>query len=236
MELLHSPATPLTRGRGPQEGCPLGVVGPVTRNILVFLELKHIMRAVYAKGDCLTESPNLYSTASSIRELLTMHRPNFCSACGVKIIRLHWRLWTSRRFCDGCSQRLRKERLTLPLILASALFCIGLVAGRSGRPAPHQLIIERSANSPLYPSQSPSQNTTAPGRENGAVNEAVGSKSETSLVSQPQAETAAEVIYICGARTKKGTPCSRRVHVPGRCWQHKGMPAMLPAEKLILQG
>jgi hypothetical protein len=44
-----------------------------------------------------------------------------------------------------------------------------------------------------------------------------------------------EKIYTCGARTKKGTPCSRRVHGPVRCWQHKGMPAMLPQEKLLIQ-
>jgi hypothetical protein len=42
-------------------------------------------------------------------------------------------------------------------------------------------------------------------------------------------------VYICGARTKKGMPCSRRVHGPVRCWQHKGMPAMLPQEKLLVK-
>ena len=36
-----------------------------------------------------------------------------------------------------------------------------------------------------------------------------------------------EAVYFCGAATKKGTPCSRRVKRPGeRCWQHAGMPAM----------
>jgi len=45
-----------------------------------------------------------------------------------------------------------------------------------------------------------------------------------------------EDAYICGARTKKGTPCSRRVRGPVRCWQHKGAKAMLPVEKLILKG
>jgi hypothetical protein len=42
----------------------------------------------------------------------------------------------------------------------------------------------------------------------------------------------AETVYLCGARTKKGTPCSRRVHGPVRCWQHKGASAMLPQDKL----
>ncbi len=36
-----------------------------------------------------------------------------------------------------------------------------------------------------------------------------------------------ERVYICGARTKKGTACSRRVKKSGiRCWQHQGMQAM----------
>ena len=45
-----------------------------------------------------------------------------------------------------------------------------------------------------------------------------------------------EVVYICGARTKKGTPCQRRVRGPGRCWQHRGMPAILPPSKLVVPG
>ena len=83
-----------------------------------------------------------------------MHRPNFCSECGAKILRLHWHAWTSRRFCDGCSKRLLKQRLTFPLVATVALLSIGMIAGRIGRPAPPPLIIERSANSPLYKPQS----------------------------------------------------------------------------------
>ena len=45
-----------------------------------------------------------------------------------------------------------------------------------------------------------------------------------------------EVVYVCGARTKKGTPCQRRVRGPGRCWQHRGMPAVLPPSKLVVPG
>jgi hypothetical protein len=53
--------------------------------------------------------------------------------------------------------------------------------------------------------------------------------------STAQAAVTIEQAYICGARTKKGTPCSRRVHGPVRCWQHKGAAAMLPPDKLILK-
>ncbi len=173
-------------------------------------------------------------TASSNPEILTMLRPNFCSACGAKIIRLYWHPWTSRRFCDSCSQRLRKDRLTLPLLLGSSLFCLGLMAGRAGRPAPPQLVIERSANSPLYPSPNSSQKNAETERGQREINATLGIESEP-LSSQSPAGTGAEVVYLCGARTKKGTPCSRRVHTPGRCWQHKGATAMLPPKRLVVK-
>jgi hypothetical protein len=180
--------------------------------------------------DC--QHPTL--TASSNPEILTMLRPNFCSACGAKIIRLYWHPWTSRRFCDSCSQRLRKERLTLPLLLGTSLFCLGLVAGRAGRAVPPQLVIERSANSPLYPSPNSSEENAAAERGKGASEATLEIKAEP-LSPQSPAETEAEVVYLCGARTKKGTPCSRRVHTPGRCWQHKGTTAMLPQEQLVVK-
>ncbi len=158
-----------------------------------------------------------------------MYRPNFCSECGAKILRLHWHPWTSRRFCDGCAKRLLKQRLTIPLVAAIALLSIGMITGRAGRPAPPPLIIERSANSPLHKPQS-----------NGATNEssAIPAIAESTNSHPPQDSQAApdeELVYICGARTKKGTPCARRVHSPVRCWQHKGSPAMLPPEKLIVR-
>lgn len=143
-----------------------------------------------------------------------MYRPNFCSECGTKIVRLHWHPWTSRRFCDTCARRLRKERLQLPLVAAVLLFSMGFVTGRALRPKPPPLIIQRTANSPLAKSESAGQ---------------------SDMNANSPAPSIEEVAYICGARTKKGTPCSRRVHQPARCWQHKGAKAMLPEEKLRIK-
>lgn len=155
-----------------------------------------------------------------------MYRPNFCSECGAKILRLHWHVWTSRRFCDVCSKNLRRERLTTPLVAAVVLLGAGLIAGRAGRPAAPPLIIERHANSTLFNDQ-----TEKAGEENGTSPDDSGQSSpDNSSNSQPA--LIEEVVYICGARTKKGTPCSRRVHGPVRCWQHKGTRPMLPQEKL----
>jgi len=142
----------------------------------------------------------------------SMYRPNFCAECGKKLLRLHWRVWTSRKFCDACASRLRRKRLPPILLTILALFAAGFVVGRSRRPAAPPLIIQRRADSPL--SDGGAAQPIKPG-------------------SPPV--PAVEAVYICGARTKKGTPCSRRVHGPVRCWQHKGMPAMLPQEKLLIE-
>ena len=145
--------------------------------------------------------------------LLTMYRPNFCSQCGEKIIRLRWRLWTSRRFCDRCLPQFRRERWLASLLVIATFVFLGFISGRALKPNPPPLVIQRSAPGPTSSQQ-------------------IGPATSTSQTPSSQGE---EGIYICGARTKKGTPCSRRVHGPVRCWQHKGMPAMLPPDKLIIK-
>lgn len=134
-----------------------------------------------------------------------MYRPNFCSECGSKLLRLRWHFWTSRRFCNSCARRLRRARL-LPWLLSSlSLIVVGYVAGRARRPSPPPLIIERRSDSPLADNQPATLASSAPPAERST---------------SPSQATPDEPVYICGARTKKGTPCSRRVHGPVRCWQH----------------
>jgi len=152
-----------------------------------------------------------------------MYKPNFCAECGTKLLRLRWHIWTSRRFCERCARHLRKARLTQVLLASLALLSVGYVVGRARRPAPPPLIIERRSDSPLNDGGVPTPRQAT-------------SESGVSLTEAKNASPAAvEVVYLCGARTKKGTPCSRRVHGPVRCWQHKGMPAMLPQEKLLVK-
>ena len=140
-----------------------------------------------------------------------MYRPNFCCECGKKILRLHWHPWTSNRFCDDCARAQLKERLKRPLIAGVVLLSLGLVTGNAIRPSPPPLIIQRAAS-----------RTSNGNGSQGDANLGTG----TPIV---------EDVYICGARTKKGTPCSRRMQGNVRCWQHKGMPAMLPPEKLLVK-
>jgi hypothetical protein len=154
-----------------------------------------------------------------------MYQPNFCSECGVKVLRLRWHLWTSRRFCSKCARRFRKARFGPALFAVLSLFGAGYVAGLVRRANPPPLIIERRSDSPLTDTATASS-TLRPATSGAGTNPSSASNSTTSVE---------EVVYLCGARTKKGTPCSRRVHGPVRCWQHKGMPAMLPQDELIVK-
>ena len=147
-----------------------------------------------------------------------MYKPNVCCECGNKLIRLRWHLWTSRKFCKVCSRRFRRERFVLLLFASLVLITSGYLLGRARQPPPPPLIIERRADSPL----------------NNSADRQLASTTGTATTSP--SNTVEADVYICGARTKKGTPCSRRVHGPVRCWQHKGMPAMLPQEKLQVKG
>ena len=136
--------------------------------------------------------------------LLTTYRPNFCAECGDKIVRLRWRVWTSRRFCDKCCSRFVRAHWLQRTCAAIALVCFGMLIGRACRRERPPLVIQRTITTPAQtpPTQTP---------------------------------VTLDQLYTCGARTKKGTPCSRRVHGPVRCWQHKGAAAILPQEKLIIK-
>jgi hypothetical protein len=171
----------------------------------------------------------------SPREILTVYKPNFCAECGERIARARRHFWTSRSFCRNCARRSRKGQILLPLIAGAALFCLGLIIGRSQRPQPPPLIVEHNQLSPIpaapEPTGTPQADTddtqAAPNPEPGYGPDGTATERPT----DPQ-----ETISICGARTQKGTPCRRRVRGTGRCWQHKGLPAMLPPAKLIVQG
>lgn len=155
--------------------------------------------------------------------ILTSYRPNFCCECGHKIVRLRWFVWTSRKFCDKCFRRFAKSHWLRPTLSLCALLLFVVLLGRGCRRAPPPLIIERPA--PAAQNSATTNSSSIPGGSTAAR------QSTTSVA--PTITT--DDVYICGARTKKGTPCSRRVHGPVRCWQHKGIPAMLPPEKLLVK-
>ncbi|MGH9903347.1 MAG: hypothetical protein ACRD68_16190 [Pyrinomonadaceae bacterium] len=156
-----------------------------------------------------------------------MYKPNFCAECGARVERERWRPWTSGRFCAACDRRFRGARLKLSALVCACLLAVGFVTGRAIRPAPPPLVIERAGD------VMGSATTTTP--RAGTLKVQTGSVGEAPAASQSfgphgtaaeRATDPEEIVSVCGARTKKGTPCSRRVRGTGRCWQHKGQPAV----------
>jgi hypothetical protein len=165
-----------------------------------------------------------------------MYRPNFCADCGERVLRERWRLWTSRRFCPACERR-HGRAWVRPLAACCLIAGAAFATGRLMRPAPPPLTIERR-ELPI-PALLAQQARGAPPQQGSPPQPAPPSQTppqygpdgtETERPTDPF-----EVVSICGARTKKGTPCSRRVRGTGRCWQHRGKSAMLPASKLIVR-
>ncbi len=159
-----------------------------------------------------------------------MYKPNFCAECGARIERARWRWWTSRRFCPNCAPRFRRGRITRPLLAGALLAGLSFGAGRALRPAPPPLVIV-GGPAPSAPRTDTSVATTS---TNSAQPAPIAYGPDGTATERPTDPN--EIISICGARTKKGTPCQRRVRGTGRCYQHLGKPAMLPPEKLIIQG
>jgi hypothetical protein len=133
--------------------------------------------------------------------------------------------------------RLGKTSFARPLAVIAIIIIAAFVLGRYLRPGAPPLVIEREANSPL--SDLPvNLNDTAKsaGRNTNSQSQMPQASDDRSARQTTNAGSADDVVYLCGARTQKGTPCHRRVHFAGeRRYQHKGKPAILPAEKLIVK-
>ncbi len=169
-------------------------------------------------------------------------RPSFCANCGEKIERAEWGLWTSRRFCPVCESQYKGHDLVPRAIVGFGLligvFGFGsyLKSGGGVRadlrsrqsvagPASSRLVAapEKGSTNVVQSSIQPKPDLKTGSEQNPPVEQKRGPVVKT---------VSAEPAYLCGAETKKGTPCSRRVKGNTRCFQHPGMPAMLAADKL----
>jgi hypothetical protein len=183
------------------------------------------------------------------------YTPKHCCECGEKIDRNEWKLLTSRRFCEICESEFKfydwLPRLILGVGILLSVIGIGSLLKKTDAPVnisttPNLAVASNknqgernsqvSSNSGV---QNPAPNRSTSSEENGQGNKqstlaAIDRKPATQVTAQTRQNSAAETVYICGAQTKKGTPCSRRVKGGGRCWQHTGQPSMLPPEKLVV--
>jgi len=164
-----------------------------------------------------------------------MHVANYCAECGARLKRKGWRAWLNGSLCEDCGRRLGKTSFARPLAVIAIIAIAAFALGRYLRPGAPPLVIERAANSPLSDLPVNLNDTAKSANQNKNLSE--NSKtSDDHLRQNANAGSDDDVVYLCGARTQKGTPCHRRVHFAGeRCYQHKGKPAILPPEKLIVK-
>ena len=166
-----------------------------------------------------------------------LYRPKYCCNCGEKIERDDWRLWTSRRFCALCETEYKPydllPRVVVIVGLGFVLFGIGSYF-RSPDPVPGQQLFTTSGR----PSQKLKPATLSPSTEGGTnAPHTVGTvrrgpgDGESQINEQPKEEkrTSDEAVFYCGAITRKGSPCTRRVKKQGFCWQHAKSSQIAPA-------
>ena len=178
-------------------------------------------------------------------------RPNYCANCGEKIVRAHWGILTSRRFCQVCESEYKGQdlipRFIVGLGVLLALFGLGgylkssaeVPNFRASALQPRHLVENKVvAQQPARSDKQPGSLGTASDKEVvGSEKDAQTSSPTFKQVPQPVVRTvSSEPSYICGAETKKGTPCSRRVKANTRCFQHSGMPSMLAADESKIGG
>ena len=166
-----------------------------------------------------------------------LYQPKFCCNCGEKVERESWQPWTSRRFCEVCAIEQQHHEL-----LPRAILGLAVLAGLFGLSA----FVRRADPQRSVTAVQPVPVKAAPQMPaNSQVSAAANGAGNNSLATAPTANTnglapalpaqalakqklnAQEPVYYCGAATKKGTPCSRRVKTAGeRCWQHIGQPSI----------
>jgi hypothetical protein len=169
-------------------------------------------------------------------------KPNFCCNCGAKIERAEWSVLTSRRFCEVCAVEFKRhEWLPRMVVIAGVLlgvFGVGIYMGGQGQPRPALLKPSENEPSRKLSVGAKQQSGIKDDERNSASPESPGT-AEVRLPPDPAGAGSASVkprvstsapaaqAFYCGAMTRKGKPCSRRVKTKGRCWQHEGQPSAL---------
>ena len=141
---------------------------------------------------------------------IIFYQANFCAECG-NAMKPRFSLGP-RYFCDECEAYMGRRnylKSVAGLLLSAtlAVFALNrtLTSGQGGQAPNAQPIAGDST-----PAVSARDTVTAP-------------------IPEPKPESVGRV--ICGARTKKGTPCRHLVPPGHRCAQHLGMASLLETKK-----
>ena len=150
-----------------------------------------------------------------------MRTANFCSNCGEQLKANRARVFSARSYCLRCAPRFRLSRLVMIVSFAGCLI-IGYAYGRYSTPRqPFYLL-----GTPIDPITNSNQRSETNAQAN--ANKANANKSATPNSPLPESSTD-EVVKLCGAPTKSGRPCRRKVVGGGYCWQHRDKYRKKPA-------
>lgn len=176
------------------------------------------------------------------------YKPNYCCNCGDKIERTESpSLKHSGRFCDVCKNDFPFQELMpkIFIFLCGLLGILGIGSYLSGGDVNKAVALKESkVSAPQNNLRNESVDNLRQNSNRQSVNQ-IELQSESGLspnankkaVENKKAEvvkTVEDKTYFCGAATKKGTACSRKVKGGGRCWQHEGQDALFPPEKLLI--
>jgi len=133
------------------------------------------------------------------------YQANFCAECGNRIepqLSIRPRYFCPRYFCNDCAARLKQRKLATPLAGVLLIASLAIFAFSYKR-----------ATRQLQPSSRPAPPPVS------ALDSIINTKSK------PRVENKSRV--LCGARTRKGTPCRHLVPPGQRCAQHRGLSSLL---------
>ena len=169
-----------------------------------------------------------------------LFRPNFCANCGEKVERIEWGIFTSRRFCQACELEFKpQDWMPRIAVMGGILLAVFGFGGYLKKEDSRSIVADKRPmqilEKPVQPGPIQAANVAVPLNSPPQIAATPVVRTQTNVEPKPAPPlnaTANEQHYYCGAETKKGTPCSRKVKGNVRCFQHKGMTAMLPADKL----
>ncbi len=190
-----------------------------------------------------------------------MYKPTYCCNCGEKIERLDWNIFTNRRFCALCETEFKFEdilkKIGMFFLAVLGVFGVGSYLSGEGKKAKLEISevsiskpgVKVANEKPSPQMQTEQQKTSSEIEKKSAIEGSKPEKAEPVAPRQSKAKEpprlggsqahlqkkAEEPVYFCGAATKKGTPCSRKVKGGGRCWQHLGREAILSEKELLIK-
>ena len=137
-----------------------------------------------------------------------MRAAKFCSNCGERLKAERASALSSRSYCARCAPRFRATRL---MIAAAFALCLTIGYGIGHYNAPRQ---------PFYLIGTPVDSFKNGNEQSGATAQANSGESPAQGNEQAAASTE-RAAQMCGAPTKSGKPCRRKVAGGGYCWQHR---------------